>query len=219
MKLLKRGLFLVALFVVQPAFSAEQRSKLFAVEASGGYYKVPGELFDVSGSIVRHPPGLYGYAKTAHLDFFLFEHWLVGVNAFDFVANGDGEWRRNDTDAVLVANKLVGIITGKTDWRLQGGAVEAEYRFFNGPVKPYFRAGIGYGKLKVKFKGRFQGHETFSGLNFLVSEPAEDEVSRSIPVVAAEAGLRFEIWKHSYFFMGAAWNTGMIYQAGAGLGF
>lgn len=178
------------------------------VEASYGYYQIPGQLFDLDSSVTEHPPHLTGSIRGLRGSYEMSRKWAIGVQAFRIEAMGNGRWARSDTPDILAQNNISGEIIGKTEWELQGITVDVERRFLRGPVNPFVRVGGGLGEVTVKFTGEFRGHETMSGFNFPVVEPAKDKIVRKVPIVIAEMGLRFNLTKRLSYVMSTYWNTG-----------
>jgi len=178
------------------------------VEASYGYYQIPGQLFEIDSSVTEHPPHLIGDIRTLRGSYEMNRKWSLGLQAFKIQATGNGRWARSDTPEVLAKNNLAGEILGKTEWELQGIAFDVERRFLRGPVNPFVRVGGGLGEVTVKFTGEFIGHETQSGFNTAVREPARDKIVRKVPIVIAEAGLRFHLGRRLSYSMSGYWNTG-----------
>lgn len=188
----------------------------FFFSVSGGSYKVPGFILGLDKSVAEHPKRLSGFSAGASGGLRFGGKWALGVHVFRMNASGNGPWARSDTAAELAANGVEGTISGRTNWNLDGFAVEAERTFLpRAPVSPYARFGGGLGKLKVAFNGKMAGHETASGTNQPVEEPASDFVKRRIPIVSAEGGVRTRLFKnHFRGFAGALWNTGYGAQTG-----
>jgi hypothetical protein len=200
------------LLVVFPGDGHAAKRRLFKnrlmVEASYGYYQIPGQLFELDSSVTEHPPHLLGEIRALRGSYEVSRKWSLGVQAFKIQATGNGRWARSDTPEVLAQNNIAGEILGKTEWELQGITVDVERRFLRGPVNPFVRVGGGLGEVEVKFTGEFRGHETMSGFNFPVVEPARDRIVRKVPIVIAEMGLRFHLTKRLNYSMSGYWNTG-----------
>ena len=190
--------------------NSEVSKNRFLMEVAGGYYNIPGGLFDFDNSIVEHPPHLIGFIRTFRLGFNLKESLSLGGQYFKLEASGGGNWARSDTAEVLTANNIAGVIIGKTEWKLEGFVLDVEKTFLSSKdkVRPFMRLGGGLGEVTVNFQGEFRGHETLSGFDFPVVEPAVDKVKRKIPIINVETGLRFEPKKYFNFSVSGYWNTG-----------
>lgn len=222
-KILERRFWLLFLSLVISSnfvFGLENKkseSSRFSLEFSGGYYRIPGQLFEIDGSIVNHPKAFLGSMKSIRGGLDIDENWSVGIQFFKIQASGSGPWERSDTAARLAENGVSGAVTGNTDWDFQGIIFDAERRFLTGSIVPYLRFGAGLGEIDVKFKGQFVGHETLSGFDLPVIENVEDRVKITVPVPALEFGIRFHLTERLNLSLGGFWNTG--YGAKTGLGF
>lgn len=219
---MKRSVFVfcaAALFGNAIQVQAKDRlASRLSIEAVGGSYKLPGMLLSMDKSIVEHPPHLIGELQGLRGSYELNNRWLVGATWLKMTASGDGNWARSDTAETLAANGVAGVVTGRTDMHLNGVTLDVERRFLSSKsrVRPYIRGGLGVGELTVDFKGKFIGHETFSGYDFPVEEDARDRVKQTIPLISAELGLRFMPTKHLNITMAGFWNTGYGALLGAG---
>lgn len=194
MKIAKLVAVLYLVFSSQLAFAESENQKLwnrFSVGIDYGYYHFPGGLLRLEKSIVASPDKFYGSIRGVQLDFAVDDDWLVGLNLFKIEARGYGLWERSDTKDILTANGVTGTASGRTDWDWQGFTCDAEYRFLDGNFRPYVRTGVGAGELSVNFNGQFNGHETMSGFDFPVTEPAIDLVKKLVPIFKMEFGARF----------------------------
>ncbi len=216
----RQKLILVALLLGISSQSQAQESSWhrLSIEAVSGYYKLPGMLLGMDKSIVEHPQHLIGDIQGLRGNYALNDQWSVGATWLKITASGDGAWARLNTAETLASNGVAGVVSGRTDMDLNGVTLDVERRFLKAQSKmrPYVRAGLGAGELSVRFKGKFIGHETFSGYDFPVEEDAEDTVRRTIPIISAELGLRFMPTKNLNFTMAGFWNTGYGALLGAG---
>lgn len=201
---------LFAVLCVQvPSAQCGQMDKL-SLEAAAGNFTLPGMLLGMDKSIVEHPKRLDGEVRVLRAMYALNEHNLVGVSWMKLSASGDGNWARKDTAQQLATNNVAGVITGRTDIDLNGVTLDYEHRFMtiHDVVTPYVRGGLGLGELTVRFNGKFVGHETQSGMNYPVTNDANDSVKRTVPLVHVEAGMRVALYKHLGMSVAAFWNTG-----------
>jgi len=194
-------------------------SDRLSLEINSGYYRIPGKLFSLDKSITKHPSGLTGSIKSVSGSFEITDHWLAGIEGFEIGASGNGEWARSDTAKILADNNLKGVIVGDTYWELKGVIFKSEYQFLTGLFQPFVRFGGGAGELTVRFKGKMIGHETLSGLNFPVMEDASDKITKTIPILLMEAGLRIEPKNHLTFSLSGYINTGYGGRLGIGARF
>lgn len=185
-------------------------SKL-SVEAAIGDYRFPGKFLKIDKSLVQTPDNFDGSIREARVAYALFEAWLIGLRVFKVEAHGYGQWERSDTAKILAANQVAGTISGRTDWDMKGAVVDFELqprKFFGNKVIPYLRSGVGAAELAVTFNGQFNGHETQSGFNFPVNEPAKDKVNTFIPIVTSEFGCHFRLTKKFLISGSYYWNMG-----------
>ncbi len=192
-----------------PSAQCAQMDKL-SLEVADGNYTLPGMLLGMDKSIVEHPKGLSGEVRSLRALYALNAHNLVGVSWMKLNASGDGNWARSDTAQQLATNNVAGMITGRTDIDLNGVTLDYEHRFMTirGIVTPYARVGLGVGELTVRFNGKFIGHETQSGMNYPVTNDANDAVKRTVPIVNMEAGMRVMLYRHLGMSVAGFWNTG-----------
>ena len=188
-----------------------------SAEAYQGRYHLPGWLFEIDKSVVRHPDHLTGRAEgiRVKLDF---KKWSFGGQVFKFSASGNGFWARSDTAKMLRENNVAGVIYGNTDLVLEGLTVDVERRFRTDKiVQPYLSAGLGRGELRVHFNGEFIGYaEPFPGFKVPIREPAEDRIKKAIPIVNLEGGFRINLGA-LYGSVSGYWNTGYGAKLGVGL--
>ncbi|MBI3046262.1 MAG: hypothetical protein HYY86_01805 [Candidatus Harrisonbacteria bacterium] len=187
-----------------------QNTKL-SVETAFGNYQFPGAFLRVDKSLVTTPDNFEGSIREVRIAYALFESWSIGLQLFKVEADGYGQWARSDTSEILAANNVAGTISGRTDWDMKGAAVDFEFqpkKFWKNKVIPYLRSGVGVAELAVTFNGQFDGHETFSGFNFPVNEPAVDRVITQIPIVTSELGCHFRLTNKLLVSGSYYWNMG-----------
>lgn len=182
-----------------------------SMEAALGGYQFPGKFLKIDKSLIQTPDNFDGSIREARVAYALFESWLIGLQVFKVETQGYGNWERSDTAKILAANKVAGTISGRTDWDMKGIGVDFEFRprkFWKNKVIPYLRSGVGAAELTVTFNGQFNGHETQSGFNFPVNEPAKDRVTTLIPIVTSEFGCHFRLTKKLLVSGSYYWNMG-----------
>lgn len=205
---------LLLLLGTAAAFAQETRlswAERISVETGCGSYRVPGLVLGFDPSITQHPRSLNGFNCSLQAGFNLNRRWSLGVQVFEAPAAGNGPWARTDGNAQLAAEGLVGSTTGTTHWKVRGAAFSFGQTFLDrSRVHPFWRAGLGIGKLDVNFSGTFNGCSTQDiGCFYPVSEPAADAVSRTIPIVSGEGGLQIDVSRGFEFRAGPYWNTGL----------
>ena len=209
----KLMLAVAVLFVSQFAVASNafcwSKPKSLSIMPYFGYYNVPGELFELDGSVVTHPPHFVGSMKGVRGSLG-WDYWFFGAEYFQAEAHGAGQWARPDTAQTLAQNNVEGVISGKTDWLLEGAAVSVGRKFLDpkSPVRPYVLLGGGLAEVDVNFKGSFDGIETQSGFGMGVHELASDRIKMNVPVFLAEAGLQLILRESLYLSPSVYWNTG-----------
>jgi hypothetical protein len=81
---------------------------------------------------------------------------------------------------------------GRTNWSTTGATFDFGQHFIaRGRWHPFWRAMLGVARLEVTFRGSFNGYsiQDAEGL-FPITEPAVDNVTKIIPVVAGKADFR-----------------------------
>jgi hypothetical protein len=201
------------LFASMAAFGQEQEMTWphkVSFETGCGSYRVPGFILGLDRSITQHPTSLNGFNCNVRLGFDLSRRWVLGVQAFNATAAGNGSWARTDGDAQLAADGVSGSTAGRTNWKLVGATFNFGQTFIlRGRAHPFWRAEFGVGKLDVNFRGEFNGCSTEDvGCSFPIVEPAEDRVTRIIPIFGGEGGIQIDVSRSFQLRMGSYWNTG-----------
>lgn len=180
--------------------------KKFSVECSGGSLTVPG--FMLNGSLVKHPDKLSGNTFGCGLSLHIGKsrRWSIGPKFSRIAVSGSGEWAEPDTQARLDSEGVDGVAKGKLNINITTVAFVARKEFSAGVFRPYLEFGGGVGFLKSDFRGRFEGHETMSGYDFPVNEPATDRSKRMIPVFVFKPGISLAKERVNLSF-GPQWNT------------
>lgn len=215
-----RKRFTAAIFAIGCLMPFQSASAKVSLRTSLGYYKMPSELFNLGdANLTKTPPHLEGvlYSATAMAD--VNRRWSAGLQLFKVEAVGHGVWERSDTPEILARNNVTGEATGRTNLDVKGLVLIAERRFLREPVCPYVQFGGGIGRLTAQFSGEFRGEKKFGPFSFPFTEPANDKVEKTIPIVMVEAGLRLYPMKHLQFDMGGYWNTGYGAKVGVGTQF
>jgi hypothetical protein len=186
----------------------------FSLDPSFGSNQVIGSLLGVDKSITEHPNSLNGSMESLRLGVQATPHWSFGIQLMQNIASGNGPWARNSAGDLPETDGVQGVATGRTDWKVQGLMLDIQETFLpNGRIHPYWRAGIGTGKLTVRFNGVFNGCfteaiEPNGNCDAPIKEPASDTFKKIIPLFGAEAGIEVDVVRHFSFFSGAYWNTG-----------
>ncbi|MDO8536682.1 MAG: hypothetical protein Q7R94_00335 [bacterium] len=196
--------------VVEKANKAKQPSTgKFSLEFSAGSFNFPGALLEKEGSLVAHPKKLSGFITSVSANHrFGKSGWSLGPE-FSFIsASGAGKWAESDTQARLDSEGVTGTTTGTLKLRIYELNVVATKEFCRGSFCPYIKFGAGIGRLSYDFRGRFNGHETQSGFDFPINEPAYDRSKRFIPIFVVEPGVRLKRKHITFSFSPFYWNTG-----------
>ncbi|MBI2627015.1 MAG: hypothetical protein HYW77_02110 [Parcubacteria group bacterium] len=212
------AILLIHFFTLEKIAQAQSSNK-FSIDVSGGYNRFPGSLFNFDKSVTKHPNHLSGHIKELGISYALDQKWSLSIGLFQINSSGQGEWSREGAEEELAKEDIVGTISGSTKMRTKGFHFNAKRYFTNGNLRPYLKFGLGLGWSSIEFNGFLRGHETESGFNFPILEPANDSVQRKIPVINLESGVEYKFKNNLSLIASGYWNTGFGAKVGLKINF